>query len=130
MTANSILEQLTAQGVNLMRRGTNLVATPKAAVTPEIVGLIRAHKPELLEALSGNELPRNAEVRRQKVLAMLAAHPEARYAVLTDSNSDPTAVIVALAIRGRATCELQIPRNKYDGPPLLDLIERHGGTIH
>lgn len=71
-----------------------------------------------------------AEARRQRVLAMLAAQPEARYAVLTDSESDPVAVIVVLAIRGRATCELLMPRDKYDGLLLLDLIERHGATLH
>ncbi len=39
-------------------------------------------------------------------------------------------VLKALAIRGKATCEFQIPRDRYDGFLLLDLIERHGGTIH
>lgn len=71
-----------------------------------------------------------AEARRQRVLAMLAANPEARYAALTDNESDPEAVILALAIRGRAMCELRIPRDKYDGLLLLDLIEKHGGTVH
>ena len=45
-------------------------------------------------------------------------------------------MILALAIRGAfpdggtVTCELAIPRAKYDPFLLLDLIERHGGTIH
>ena len=61
---------------------------------------------------------------------MLETHPGARYAVVTDSAADPEAVILTLAIRGRATCELRIPRDRYDGTLLLDLIERHGGTVH
>ena len=28
------------------------------------------------------------------------------------------------------TCELHIPRAKYDGILLLDLIAQHGGTVH
>jgi hypothetical protein len=70
------------------------------------------------------------EARRQRVLGMLADHPEARYAFVTDMQADPEAVIVALAIRGRATCELRIPRERYDGTLLLDLIEKHGGAVH
>jgi len=61
---------------------------------------------------------------------MLEARPGIRYAVLTDLQADPEVAIVALAIRGQATCELHIPRDKYDGMLLLELIERHGGTVH
>jgi len=71
-----------------------------------------------------------AEVRRQRVLAMLAEQPGIQYAVITDTKADPEAVILALAIRGQATCELRIPRDKYDGVLLLDLIERHIATLH
>lgn len=65
---------------------------------------------------------------------MLAARPGIRYAVLTDTEAVPETVILALAIRGalpdggNVTCELEVPRAKYDPFLLLDLIERHGGT--
>lgn len=71
-----------------------------------------------------------AEARRQRALAMLAENPTARYAVLTHDTGDPEAVILVLAIRGRATCELRIPRDRYDPFLLLDLIERHSLTVH
>jgi hypothetical protein len=77
-----------------------------------------------------------AEARRQCVLAMLADQPGVRYAVLMDTEADHEAVILALAIRralpdgGTVTCELTIPRAKYDPFLLLQLIERHGGTVH
>jgi hypothetical protein len=60
---------------------------------------------------------------------MLADRQGVRYAVLTDTEADPEAVILALAIRGVGTCELRIPRAKYDGFLLLDLIAKHGGTV-
>ena len=69
------------------------------------------------------------EARRQRVLAMLAERPGIRYAVVVD-NPDADPVIVALGIRGQATCELRIPREKFDPFLLLDLIERHCGTTH
>jgi len=70
------------------------------------------------------------ETRRQRVLAMLAERPGIRYAALTDATADPEAVLLTLAIRDRATCELRIPREKWDGVLFLDLLERHSGTIH
>jgi hypothetical protein len=72
----------------------------------------------------------SADASRQRVLDLLAANPSKRYSLVTDTEADPEAVIMALAIRGRATCELRIPRDKYDGPLLLDLLERHGGIVH
>jgi len=71
-----------------------------------------------------------AAARRLRVLAILTERPGTRYAALTDTEADPEAVILALAIRDVATCELRIPRQKYDPFLLLELIERHGGTIH
>jgi hypothetical protein len=71
-----------------------------------------------------------AETRRLRVLAMLAERPSIRYAVLTDTQADPEVVIVTLAIRNVGTCELRIPRQKYDGVLLLELVERHGKTVH
>jgi hypothetical protein len=56
MGAPDILQHLAAAGVRLTRNGGNLIATPKAAVTPDVLHLIRQHKPELLEALSGEPL--------------------------------------------------------------------------
>lgn len=66
---------------------------------------------------------------------MLAEQPGMRYAVVVD-NPDTDPVSVALGIRGAmpdgsiVTCELRVPRAKYDPFLLLDLIERHGGTVH
>jgi hypothetical protein len=83
-----------------------------------------------LQALEADSLSDHAATaRRQRVLAMLAERREIRYALVTDTKSDPDTVILALAIRGRATYELHIPRAKYAPFLLLALIERHG-TIH
>ena len=70
------------------------------------------------------------KVRRQRVLAMLEKSPGIKYALITDVDSDPDSVLLTLAIRGKATCEFQIPRDRYDGFLLLDLSERHRATHH
>ena len=81
-------------------------------------------KPETL-------LDRQREMRRQKVIAMLDAAPGTQRAIYPDTDSDPLNVILAIAIRHVATCEMAIPKAKYDPWRLLELIERHGAqNVH
>jgi hypothetical protein len=132
MGAPDILGLLAAQGLTLRPRPDgNLIVSPRRLLTDEARQLIREHKAELLEALSGasDTLPDTAaEARRKQVLAMLRQRPGTRYAMLTDTKEDPQAVILALAIRDAGTCELCIPREKWDGVLFLEMLERH--TVH
>ncbi len=127
MNAPKIIRDVTRAGGQLQADRGDLVITAPAPLPQSLIEAIKQHKAELLDAITAD---RAVEARRQRVLAMLAERPEARYALLTDTTADPEAVIVALAIRGRATCELRIPREKYDPFLLLHLIERHGATVH
>lgn len=53
--------------------------------------------------------------------------------MLVDAHGDGP-VVLAMALRtehaGIVTFEVHVPRQKYDGTLLLDLIERHGATVH
>jgi len=69
-----------------------------------------------------------AEARRQRTLEVLSDNPGITYAVLCDGKGNP--VPVAVAIRGVGTCEVLVPRDRYDGLMLLDILERHNGTVH
>lgn len=69
-----------------------------------------------------------AKVRRARALAMLAANPALRLAVVCGGEGDP--VPVAVAIRDKGTCEVLIPAARFDPFALLELIEHHGGTMH
>ena len=128
MGAPDVLARIAAAGLTLTPLPDGRIwVEPSSLLTDELRALIREHRPELLVAIGGDA---TIDARRQRLLAMLKAQPGATYAVLTDTEADPEEVIVALTIRGRATCEIRIPRDKYDGTLLLDLIERHGGTVH
>ncbi|MGO8754893.1 MAG: hypothetical protein ACLQHK_06635 [Gallionellaceae bacterium] len=70
------------------------------------------------------------EARRQKVIGMLEADPDAPRAIYADTHSDPDDVIVAIAVRHVATFEMLISKSKYDPWRLLELIERLGQTTH
>jgi hypothetical protein len=62
---------------------------------------------------------------------MLAANPALRLAVVADAEvkaGDP--VPVAVAIRGKGTCEVHIPASRFDPFKLLELVARHGGVLH
>ena len=50
------------------------------------------------------------------------------YAVVCDGQGEP--VPIAIAIRGVGTCEVLVPSDRYDGLMLLDILERHSGTVH
>lgn len=129
MGAPDLLARLAAAGIRLtLVPDARIRAEPREELTDELRELIRDHRAELLRVLSA-EAPRT-QARRQRVLDLLAANPEATYATVTDMQADPDAVILALAMRGQASCELRIPRAKWDGTLFLDLMDRHGGTVH
>jgi hypothetical protein len=155
MTAVEILRRAKAAGVRLYVDAGRIVATPKSAITDELRALIRAHKPALLEVLAHDVPGADAPVadvaqfaegggdgypayesRRQRVAAMLEARPEARYALVVD-ESDPTypgCVVLGVGIRSQdgtiRTCDLIVPQERHDGFAIIDLIDRHGGTLH
>ena len=107
-----------------------MLVAPKARITEETRRAIREHKADLLAALIDHLANARSEARHQRVLKMLAQYPTARYALVTDEGVDPEAVILTLAVRGQASCELRVPRDRFDPFLLLDLIERYGGTVH
>lgn len=148
MTPATIIKQANADGVMLALSPTGSIkAVGRVEAVNRWLPLIRQHKAELLDELrTANEGQFNAppeavqdqinagkkrgtaEARRQRVMKMLADNPALRIAVVCDGEGDP--VPVAIAIRGRATCEVLIPRDRYDGVLLLDLIEKHSATVH
>lgn len=47
------------------------------------------------------------------------------YVVKAHDGINRAAVILSVAIRGKATCELRIPKSRYDAFALMELIEKH-----
>lgn len=73
MSATAILAQLKAAGVRISRRGDNLLAEPKAAVTEPLLVLMRTHKGELLAALSEEPADTVPSIRHPGELAEIRA---------------------------------------------------------
>jgi hypothetical protein len=71
-----------------------------------------------------------AKTRREAVLAMLAQEPGLQHAITSHDELEPGAVILTLVVWDKATCELRIPKDKYDGLALLESIEKLTGGGH
>lgn len=71
--------------------------------------------------------PSEIDRRSMRALAMLD-RCTAKRAIFNTVMGD--AVILTVAIRGLCTCELSIPKAKFDPWRLLELIERHGQATH
>ncbi len=129
MGAPDLIFELRRKGYSIRADGGYLDISPADNLSPDLVKTIRQSKAEILTELQREA---RAEWRRQKVIAMLEAAPGTQRAVFVDTDSDPHNVILAVAVRHPtpATCEMLIPKAKYDPWRLLELIERHGATTH
>ena len=101
MTAQALLDELAAHGVTVRAVGQNLRLAPKAAVTPELTEIVRAHKLELL--------------------AILRPFPPERFALLTAAGDLAEAInahLTACRICGRESYVTDTP-----GPLCPDGLE-------
>lgn len=64
-------------------------------------------------------------LRSDRVLATLAENPKLKRAIITDLESDPDNVILTIGIRDQYLFELLIPREKYNGFLLLEILNRN-----
>jgi hypothetical protein len=123
MGASDLIGRLALAGIRLsLREPGQLAAEPREALTDELRALIRANKPALLAALY--PLERGQEIRRQRALEKLAESPDRTRTAIFDIDADPSVVICTVAIRGVGTCELQIPRERYDPWAILDALRK------
>lgn len=117
MEAIEIIAYLREQNFTVKADGQYLDLAPAEKVTDELIERLRKHKPEIIAQLRSEE-------RRLRVLKMLEKNPETRHAFLTDTQADPNNCIVTIAVRGQYSFELEIPKQKYDGFLMLELIEK------
>ncbi len=114
-------------------------------LTDDQTAIIRANKPELLkilqwetpgrelavfravgaESFTGMDAQDRIDARSEELKQMMVDDDEPRpYYFLTDTESHPDYVILAMAKRGVATWEFHIEKERYDAGILLDLIKR------
>ena len=120
MTPTEIMALADSSGVRVRVVDGQIIAGPKGAVSEELRKLIRENKDALVAHVAAVAHAADYERRRKKVLKILADNPKAERAVLTeDDAADP--VVVTVAVRGKGTLEVLIPKAKYDGFALMEL---------
>ena len=108
--------------IEYLRITGNIVARPRAAVTPEVLALIKAHKQELLAAIEPPLISQAVEMLRER--------PSDVRAVVGKPQSNGRC-LVAVAIRNPdGSIETRLLDARIDPFALLELAERHGTTIH
>lgn len=123
MGVSDLILELRRKGYSIHADGGYLDISP-ADLPPDLVKQLKQSKTEILSEL-------HSETRRQKVIAMLEAAPNIQRAIHTDMDSDPLNGILTVAVRSLAqTCELLIPKAKYDPWLLIGLVDHYGQTTH
>lgn len=138
MTPAAIIQKVTEDGVTLTATPSGSIkARGDSDAVSRWVPIIRRNKPNILAALQDAEkvlAPPNAtEDAKQQALARLQIDPNVRYAlVTTDPDTDPVLLTVYIRSTNQSivTCDLLIPKAKYDPILLEELLKKHGGTIH
>jgi hypothetical protein len=86
---------------------------------------VRAPARDTPKVGAGDTARTPADDRMGKVIAKLHGDPGLRDAMEVHDDAEVEAVILTLAIRDKAACELRIPKSRYDAFALLELIEKH-----
>lgn len=157
MGAPDLLASLSGLGIRLWREGDRIIASPRAALTDELRGLIRRHKAELLRAVSGPQedttqapgqdgtlsaqrepdapqaLPGldggEENPRMQRALAYLQEHPDVKRACFADAKADPENIVLTVAVREPwGAVEVLISRDRFDPFALIELVNRYADT--
>jgi hypothetical protein len=115
MKAIEIIAYLREQNFTVKADGDFIELSPPERITDELIQRLRKHKPSILAELKREE-------RRLKVLAMLSEKPDSQRTISSDLENDPDNVILTIAIRNAATFEMLIPKYKYDGLVLLEML--------
>ena len=119
-SAGALIDDLGARGVTFQADDDKLVVkAPKGVIDPQTDARLKQEKPRLIAELTEAAQER----RRRELLQMMAEDAQGKkYYWLTDTESNPDYAILALAIRDVATCELKIPREKYDPFLVMDTL--------
>ncbi len=122
-SATALIEKLESQGVSFQLDDDHLIVKAPAGVIDLATSKrLRRQKRQVMAVLSDAAAQ---EKRRKQVLQMMDGDTQRKkHYWLTDTDADPRFVILAMAIRDVGTCELKIPRAKYDPFLLAKALEQ------
>jgi hypothetical protein len=123
MGAPDLIVELRNAGYSIKADGGYLDISPADNLPSDLLQQLKQHKPQILAALL---VEQQQKARREKLVAILESDPELKRVFYADADSDPHNVILTVAIRPVATCEMLIPKANYDPWQLLALVNKAG----
>lgn len=119
MGAPELIFKLRNDGYSIIVDGSYLDISPAENLPDRFVQQLRQNKSEILVELQ-------RETRQQKATAMLEENPKIQRVIHTDTDDDQFNIILTIAVRNVAICEMLMPKDKYDPWQLLTLSEQLG----
>ncbi len=126
MNASALLAELTRSGVRLEPRGDMLhVSPPPGMDTEELRRKIKPHKAALLSELGrAKELPAGVSSAYTRLARTLAETPSMTFACETLPDEGGDHILMAVAVRGAGYAVLRMPKAKFDGFKLIEMVDR------
>jgi DNA-binding transcriptional MerR regulator len=111
-TAN-LIKTLRNQGFEIKATNDYLDISPADRVSRDVLAELKTNKKRIIQELQ-------AEKRRLNVFDKLNQDPNLKRALLVDCESDAKNVIIAIAIRDLGSCEMIIPKSRFDSWKFLE----------
>ena len=113
MNTANLIKTLRNQGFEIKATNDYLDISPADRVSRDVLAELKTNKKRIIQELQ-------AEKRRLNVFDKLNQDPNLKRALFVDSESDAKNVIIAIAIRDLGSCEMIIPKSRFDSWKFLE----------
>ena len=113
LNTSNLIKTLRNQGFEIKATNEYLDISPANRVSGDVLVELKTNKKLIIQELQ-------AEKRRLNVFDKLNQDPNLKRALLVDSESDAINVIIAIAIRDVGSCEMIIPKSRFDSWKFID----------
>jgi hypothetical protein len=113
LNTSNLIKTLRNQGFEIKATNDYLDISPANRVSRDVLLELKSNKKLIIRELQ-------AEKRRFNVLDKLNQDLNLKRALIVDSESDEINVIITIAIRDIGSCEMIIPKTRFDSWKFLD----------
>ena len=122
MNTSNLIKTLRNQGFEIKATNDYLDISPANRVSRDVLLELKTNKKLIIRELQ-------AEKRRFNVLDKLNQDLNLKRALIVDSESDEINVIITIAIRDIGSCEMMIPKTRFDSWKFLDFCSLNFSDI-
>ena len=124
MNTSNLIKTLRNQGFEIKATNDYLDISPANRVSRDVLLELKTNKKLIIRELQ-------AEKRRFNVLDKLNQDLNLKRTLIVDSESDEINVIITIAIRDIGSCEMMIPKTRFDSWKFLEFCDLNfSDTLH